>query len=103
MKEENKSPFRLSSLHGKLARLERITAAENAAREALAGARRAMRELIHRCGDLEEARARLSEAEAAVAGVRDDAQRKRLEERLANVRKVIEESENLCKEGAPKR
>ncbi|MBI3857847.1 MAG: hypothetical protein HY293_19370 [Planctomycetes bacterium] len=95
--EKKQDPLAALRLRGRIERERRVDGAEEAARKALAGARRALGELTHRCGDVEEAKVLLAEAESGLAHMSDGEQRGKLEARLAGIRKSIEESERVCK------
>jgi len=89
--------FAALSLRARFARERRVDAAAESARQALTGTRRALGKLGHRCGDLEEAKALLAEAEGAVSSVTIPEQKAKLEARLAVVRKAISEAEEVCR------
>jgi hypothetical protein len=98
-KNETRKPayFAAVRLRGQIERERLVEEAEATAQRSLAGCRRALGELLASCGQVEEARARLAEAEAAVTRVNDPGQKARLEERLAKIRRTLEESEQVCK------
>lgn len=89
--------FRVLSFRGRFAKERQVNEASTAAREALAEAQRAAAELGRKCANLSDVRAKVTEAEGAIASVTDEAQRKKLEESLERARTAVEESERICR------